>query len=152
MNKPNQFVGAAVLAMAAFFTLGLFWIESQAGYAGISNRTVPVLVAIGLGICGLLIMLRGDAVLLEAEDADGQPPKIMQLGWVLAGLVLTIVLIGWVGFPLASVVLMVCVARGYGSVRPLRDALISLAITLPLWFLFAKLLAINLPLLPALGI
>ena len=31
-------------------------------------------------------------------------------------------------------------------------AVISLAITLPLWFLFAKLLAINLPLMPALGI
>jgi putative tricarboxylic transport membrane protein len=152
MDNPNRLVGAVVLAMAAFFAIGLFWIESQAGYAGISNRTVPVLVTIGLGVCGLLMVLRADSVLLKAEDADGQPPKIAQLCWVLAGLVLTIVLIGLLGFPLASMLLMVCVARGYGSVRPLRDALISLAITLPLWFLFAKLLAINLPLLPALGI
>ncbi len=152
MSKPNRLIGAVVLGLAAFFGIGLLWIENQSGYAGISNRTVPILVAIGLAICGLLIFMRPDSVLQTAEDSDGQAPRLGQLIWVLTGLLSTIVLISFVGFPLASVVLMVCVARGYGSRRPLRDALISLAITVPLWFMFAKLLAINLPLMPAFGI
>lgn len=152
MSKAHRVTGAAVLGLAAFFAIGLLWIESQSGYAGISNRTIPLLVALGLGICGLLIFFRPASVLQQAEDSDGQPANFGQLIWVLAGLLLTIALIGTLGFPLASVALMVCVARGYGSRRPIRDALISLAITLPLWFMFAKLLAINLPLMPILGI
>ena len=59
-------------------------------------------------------------------------------------------LIGTLGFVLSSTLLMVCVARGYGS-RRRRDALIGLAVTLPMWALFEFLLGINLPLLPVAG-
>ena len=44
-----------------------------------------------------------------------------------------------------------CTARGYGSRRIVRDALIGLALTLPMWALFDFLLGINLPLLPVAG-
>ena len=71
--------------------------------------------------------------------------------WVAAGLVLNMALIGTLGFVLASTLLMVCVARGYGSRRWIRDSLIGLAITLPMWALFDFLLGINLPLLPIAG-
>ncbi|MFX5570813.1 tripartite tricarboxylate transporter TctB family protein, partial [Acinetobacter baumannii] len=72
--------------------------------------------------------------------------------WVAAGLLLNMALIGTLGFVLASTLLMVCVARGYGSRRLVRDALIGLAITVPMWLLFDFLLGINLPLLPIAGL
>lgn len=149
----NRLPAAGILLLAVFFWAGLFWIESQSGYAGISNRTVPLLVAVGLTVCGLLLFVRRDSVLLKADEAaEGQQPQVGRLLWLMAGLLLTILLIGMIGFPLASVILMVCVARGYQSRQPLRDAIVSLCITLPLWFIFTKLLAINLPLLPLAGL
>ena len=150
--RTHHAVAAFVLALAAFFGFGALWIESQSGYAGISTRTVPIVVAAGLALCGLLLMLRRDSVLAQAEDTDGMAPQFSRVVWLIAGLALNIALIGVIGFPLASTVLMVCVARGYGSTRPGRDALIALAITIPLWLLFVRFLAIGLPLLPLLGI
>lgn len=149
----NRLPALGVLLLAICFWIGLFWIESQSGYAGISTRTVPLLVATGLTVCALLLLLKPQSVLQQAEEAtDGRKPEYGRLVWLIAGLLLTMLLIGSIGFPLASVILMVCVARGYRSKRPLRDAIVSLCITLPLWFIFTKLLAINLPLLPLVGL
>lgn len=145
-------VGAAVLALAAFVAIGAFFIDGQAGYAGISPRAMPLAVAAGLALCGLGLVLRHDGLPRIAPESDGQPAQLGRLGWLLAGLVLNIALIGAIGFPLAGVLLMVCAARGFGSERPLRDALVALVLTLALWAVFTRLLAINLPLLPLLGI
>jgi len=70
----------------------------------------------------------------------------------VGGLVLHAALIGSIGFIAASTLLMVCVARGYGSRRPLRDALIAFAIAVPIWALFSRVLGIGLPLLPLAGV
>lgn len=179
----HRWVGGFVIALCAFFAVGVFWIEHQSGYSGISTRTVPVIVSVGLGLCGLLIFFgrrsldgaqddgRGAESANPTQSAQGslsalaspseqtarstqsaQPARYGALVWLLAGLVMTIALIGAIGFPLACVILMVCVARGYSSTRPVRDALVSLAITLPLWLVFTQLLAINLPLMPLLGL
>lgn len=149
----HRWVGAAVLAASAFFAVGIFWIEHQTGYSGISNRTVPIIVTLGLGLCGLGLMFSPRSLDGAQDDGNaGQPAQYGALAWIIAGLLLTMVLIGWLGFPLSCLLLMVCVARGYGSRRPLRDSLVSLAITVPLWLVFTKLLSINLPLLPLLGI
>jgi putative tricarboxylic transport membrane protein len=71
---------------------------------------------------------------------------------MIVGLAAHLALIGQIGFVLASALLMSCVARGWGSRRPGRDALIGLAVALPVWALFAKVMGIGLPLLPALGL
>ena len=150
--RNHQSVGLFVLTLGSFFAIGALWIESQSGYAGISTRTMPLVVAIGLLLCGVALILKLDSVLPRAADADGVAPQYGRLGWLVAGLVLNLTLIGFLGFPLASTVLMVCVARGYGSARPGRDALIALTLTIVLWLMFTRLLSIGLPLLPVLGI
>jgi putative tricarboxylic transport membrane protein len=172
--RIHHAVGGFVLALAGFFGIGALWIESQPGYAGISTRTVPLVVAVGLFLCGLTLLLRPGSVLGAAARAVPQPAaqaetqgaqslgnnndgerataQYRRLAWLVAGLLLNMALIGLIGFPLASVLLMVCVARGYGSLRPWRDGLIALALTIPLWLLFTRVLAIGLPLLPLFGI
>lgn len=153
MKPSHTAIGIVVLMLAGLFFAGMTVIEGDAGYAGLSPRFVPTLVAIGLAVCGAALTfqgLRGGFRAMPEEDAElpSYPHSPRGLAWVAAGLVLNMALIGPLGFVISSTLLMVCVARGYGSRRPLRDALIGLAITLPMWGLFDFLLGINLPLLP----
>jgi hypothetical protein len=70
-------------------------------------------------------------------------PDRAALLWILAGLVLNVVLIGPAGFTIASTILFVCVARGFGSKAIVRDALIGAAFALVAYFGFATTLGIN---------
>lgn len=155
--KPSHLaIGIAVLAVSLFFFLGLPGISGEEGYAGLSPRFMPTLVAIGLAVCGALLTwqgVRGGFRNMPEEDAElpSAPHSPRGFLWVSAGLVLNMALIGTLGFVLSSTLLMVCVARGYGSRRIVRDALIGLCITVPMWALFEFLLGINLPLLPVAG-
>ena len=49
------------------------------------------------------------------------------------------------GFVLAQAALFVCVARGFGSVRPARDFAIGIALALGVFLFFVKFLNVNLP-------
>jgi len=63
-------------------------------------------------------------------------------------------LIGWAGFVIAGSVLFVCVARGFGSRRLIRDLSIGIVLALGVYLFFVKLLNVNLPagwLAPLLG-
>jgi len=156
MNRSHTIVGGAVLALSVFFFAGLPGISGEEGYAGLSPRFMPTLVAIGLAVCGALLTwqaVRGGFRGMPEEDAElpQAPHSLPGLLWVGAGLVLNMALIGTLGFVLSSTLLMVCVARGYGSRRVVRDALVGLLITVPMWALFEYLLAVNLPLLPIAG-
>jgi putative tricarboxylic transport membrane protein len=167
MVKPHVAVGLVVVAFATFFGAGLPLLDSDAGYAGLSPRTVPILVTAGLAICGLWLLVRPAALGRHVDappDGDTAPGKAADgapiattvhragLAWVAGGLLAETACIGMLGFVIASTILMVCVARGYGSRRPLHDAAIALAITVPLWALFTQVLGITLPLVPILGI
>lgn len=156
MKPSHVSIGIAVLALSAFFLFGLSGISGEEGYAGLSPRFAPTLVAIGLAVCGALLTwqgVRGGFRNMPEEDAElpDAPHNFKGFLWVAAGLVLNMALIGTLGFVLSSTLMMVCVARGYGSRRLVRDALIGLGLTLPMWALFDFLLGINLPLLPVAG-
>ncbi len=91
---------------------------------------------------------------VQADDAPTtlEPARrFHRLAWLVGGLVAHLLLIGTVGFVLASCLLLVCVARGFGSRRPWRDAGIALAIAFPMWLLFAKVLQVGLKLFPLAG-
>jgi putative tricarboxylic transport membrane protein len=49
------------------------------------------------------------------------------------------------GFVLAQAALFACVARGFGSARPVRDFAIGFALGLGVFFFFVKFLNVNLP-------
>lgn len=130
-------------------------LDTDAGYSGISSAVFPFAVGAGLACCALLLareVLTGG--LRHGEGYVEAPPRLAgatQLLWVGAGLLLQMALIGYVGFVLASTLLLVFVARGFGSQQWLRDAAIGLAVTLPVQQLFTRFLGLNLPLLPFLG-
>ncbi len=136
-----------MLLVSAGVASGLSAIDGSGGYAGLSPRFLPTLVALGLGACGLGLIISSLRTTTPAEPASPFAGSDSML-WLLGGLIVHLLLIGWIGFVAASVLLMTCAARGHGSRRPLRDALVALALALPVWWLFARGLGLGLPLFP----
>jgi putative tricarboxylic transport membrane protein len=65
--------------------------------------------------------------------------------WVLAGLGAQMALMHTAGFVIAAGVLFLCVARGFGSTRPVRDLITGLLIGLVVFLFFVRFLNVNLP-------
>lgn len=152
--RPNLVAGFAASLAAAFFGAGLPFIDAAGGYAGLSQRFLPTVVTIGLAVCAVLLLARRESVLATAEnsqDAVDLQRGPRRLAWAACGLLLHMALIGLAGFVLASTLMMLMVARACGSTRALRDAVAGLAITLPMWLVFTRVLGIQLPLLPIAG-
>lgn len=149
--------GAAVLGLAGVFAAGAWQIDGAGGYSGLSPRFLPSLVAAGLGVCGVLLLIEAIAARkagpvpdLSTTPSPGGTRR--DLAWVVCGLIVHLVSISSVGFILASTLLWVCVARGYGSTRPGRDALIALAVSGFVWVMFTQAVGLGLPLCPMLGL
>lgn len=112
-------------------------------YAKVGPTLVPTLVAFalfGLGTALLASALRGGWQATEEKEAT---PDRSALGWIAAGLALNLLLIGTAGFTIASTLMFICVARGFGSRRIARDALYGATFALIAYFGFAKTLGIN---------
>ena len=153
--RPNLIAGTGVAALAALLGAGLASIDAEGGYSGLSPRFLPTVVTIALAVCAVLLLLRSGSVPASPAptDAGSGPGKaaVARLTTLVAGLLLHMALVGTVGFVAAGTLLMTLVARGYGSRRPVRDLLVGLALTGPLWIVFTKLLGLALPLVPVLG-
>jgi putative tricarboxylic transport membrane protein len=142
-------LGVVALGIAASF---IAWnLPAAGGYARIGPNAVPVVV--GLGLIAL-----GGALLLECATGGwrnrtpddpaerGEHPFLpAAFAWVSAGLFAQMALIHTAGFVLAAAVLFACVARGFGSARPQRDAAVGLALGLAVFLFFVRFLNVNLP-------
>jgi putative tricarboxylic transport membrane protein len=150
----QRLVGVAVLIVSVFFACGIPFIDGQTGYAGLSPRFLPSVVALGLAICGLAMLLGRDTIQivpLEKSTTLDSYHRFKRLAIIIAGLLAHLLLIGSIGFVLASALLLATTAKAYGSTQLLRNALLGLAVSLTIWLIFTQLLGLNLPLLPLLA-
>jgi putative tricarboxylic transport membrane protein len=151
IKRAEFLVSLGVLALGAGAAAIALALPEGGGYAGIGPNVVPKLVAAGL-------VLAGSGLLYEACTGGWRaavPDDPAERGdhafvpsafcWVAIGLVAQMLLLPRAGFPLAAAVLFVGVARGFGSVRPLRDALAGLAIGTGVFLFFVHFLNVNLP-------
>jgi putative tricarboxylic transport membrane protein len=141
--KGELLVAIGVFAMAIIVLQQAWSIPVSPLYAKVGPTIVPVIAGLGL-------LLFGAALLVSAMRGGWQPDeekalRIDQvgLGWVLAGLGLNVLTIGPLGFTIASILLFVCVTRGFGSRQIVRDAGIGAAFALIAYLGFAKTLNIN---------
>ena len=133
--------GALVLAIVMFWqTLS---IPVSPIYAKVGPTVVPMITAVALGILGVLLLIAAWQGGWQSEEEKEVTPDRVALLWVVAGLVLNVLLISSAGFTIASVILFVCVARGFGSKAIVRDAAIGAAFALIAYFGFAKTLGID---------
>jgi putative tricarboxylic transport membrane protein len=136
-------IAAGVIVLAGVIGWQAMSIPVSPIYAKVGPTVVPLITAGALALLGALLMLsalRGGWQSAEEREAVPDRPALM---WIAAGLVLNVVLISLAGFTIASVILFVCVARGFGSKAMLRDAAIGAAFALIAYFGFAKTLGID---------
>lgn len=152
--RPHLIAGLGVAAAAAGFAAGLPSIDAAGGYSGLSPRFLPTIVTLGLAVCAALLIARKASVPEAPEGlSDPRAPSrpLVRLATLLAGLAANLALIGTLGFVACATLLMILVAHAFGSHRPLRDGLVGIALALPLWLVFTRLLGLSLPLMPVLG-
>jgi putative tricarboxylic transport membrane protein len=110
-------------------------------YARVGPTLFPWIASSGLLVIAVLLLiqaLRGGFGVEENLETDWRA-----IGWVAAGLAANAVLIGTAGFVFAATALFACVARGFGSTRPLRDLAVGVVIAFGSYIGFEKLLGVN---------
>lgn len=141
-------IALAFLALAAVFAIGASQLPSDGGYAGVGSSFVPWVVSAFLCVIGLLLAYQAvTSGFRSLDDGDTLGSGADRRGalWVSAGILLMAGLITRIGFVPGATILFVCAARGFGSVRPGRDALIGAFISFPVFWLFTLVLDVNLP-------
>ena len=156
MKLPQTLVGAGTLLVGVVMAFGAAQISSDAGYSGVGPNFLAWLVSIALVICGAWLLWEarsgGFRDMEEPSGADrGDWPGFT---WVSVGILANAALITTIGFILACTLCFVLAVRGFMAAEGrlnlsprawLIDAAIGFAISAPVYWMFTKLLAINLP-------
>jgi hypothetical protein len=160
VRRAELIVSLGVLALGIGAGAVALSLPEGGGYARVGPNVVPKLVAGALVLLGAWLLgqvLTGGWRAAEPDAAHERGDHAFLPGafaWVLLGLVAQMLLIQRAGFPIAAAALFACVARGFGSRRPLRDAIAGFVLALAVFLFFVRLLNVNLPagwLLPVLG-
>ena len=149
-------LAAGVLAIGALLAFGALSIKGEAGYGGVGPNFLPWGVSATLVVCGGLLLWQALAGGFRDREAPSGAARgdWVALAWVSAGVLVTAALITRIGFVLACALCFTLAVRGLrgaegrpaGDVKQtLVDGVTGLAIALPVYWLFTKLLAINLP-------
>lgn len=140
--------GLVSLVVAAL-GVAVIWMTMQiqvnAAFAKIGPRAFPYAVGAMLVVMGAFLLrsaLRGDWE-CEATDKSEPRPDLVPLAWVGAGLLANILLIKPAGFIIASTVMYVLVAYGFGARRWWLSGLVGFLMALAAYYGFAQLLGLR---------
>jgi putative tricarboxylic transport membrane protein len=149
-------IGAGALALGVLMAYGATSIPSAAGYAGVGPNFLPWVVAGVLAACGLGLVVdarRGGWRNLEAPSGAARA-DLPALAWVVVGIAANAALLTTLGFVLSCTLCFMLAVRGlrqaegkgHGGARGLvLDFVTGFLIAGPAYWLFTKLLNINLP-------
>jgi putative tricarboxylic transport membrane protein len=157
LNVRQGLVGAGTSGIGGVIVAGATRISSEAGYGGVGPNFLPWLVGLALLACGAWLVWEaatgGFRALFDDGDGDG-PADWVAFTWISVGILLNAALITTIGFVLSCALCFVfaeCgVRRSQGrlSLSPAalaRSAAIGIAVSAPVYWMFTKALAINLP-------
>ncbi len=161
--RLQTIVGAGVILLGLSMAMGALSIPSAAGYAGVGPNFLPWLVSIALLVCGGFMVYEartGGFRDMGDDDDDDAPAKPYWGGfaWMSAGLLANAALITSIGFILSCTLCFVLASRGMRNAEgqtgnggktwlnvTVRDTITGLLIAAPVYWMFTKFLAINLP-------
>ena len=155
--SPFQMViGVGVVLLALGLATGALSISSEAGYGGVGPNFLPWVVALALLLCGGFMLWESRTGGFRALDDPVGAVKAYWPGfvWVSTGLLANAALITTIGFIFSCTLCFVLAVQGLRGAegdmnrRPsawLKDVLIGLAISAPVYWTFTQFLAINLP-------
>ena len=154
--RAEALVGAAVGFTGLALAGGALTIPGEAGYGGAGPNFLPWVVAVVLTLCGILILREAlTGGFREMEETSGAERGWWPgLVWVSAGMLANAALITTIGFVLSCALCYLLAVQGLRRAQGQRasapgvllaDALTGLAIAAPVYWMFTKFLAINLP-------
>src|SRR5690349_1538998 len=148
-------VGVGVVLTALALAGGALKIPGEAGYGGVGPNFLPWVVAAVLLVCGILIVreARTGGFREMAEPSGSERPWWPGAVWVSAGMLANAALITTIGFILGCTLCYLLAVQGLrraqgerpGAGTLLVDVVTGFAISAPVFWLFTKFLAINLP-------
>ena len=154
--RHQTLIGGGTLLMGGLMAFGAASIPSTAGYAGVGPNFLPWVVSAVLCICGFWLVVdaqRGGW--RDVEEPTGAPQgDWVAMAWVAAGVALIASLLTTAGFILSCTLCYMLAVRGLrmsegkpaGGVRQLVvDAVTGFLIAAPAFWIFTKVLSINLP-------
>jgi putative tricarboxylic transport membrane protein len=155
ISRSQAAVAGVIIATALGLAGGALSIPGQAGYGGVGPNFLPWLVAAGLLVCGVLVMREAFTGGFRELAEPDQPARFWP-GAVLisAGLLANAALITTLGFILSCTVCYLLAVQGLRMAEGQRsftprtlavDVVSGLAISAPVFWMFTKFLAINLP-------
>ncbi|MBT9594615.1 MAG: tripartite tricarboxylate transporter TctB family protein [Vitreoscilla sp.] len=155
-------VGAGACLLGLAYAVGATDIASDAGYSGVGPNFLPWLVSVLLLVCGAALVweARSGGFRHLDEPSGGERGDWDALAWISAGVLLNAAAIERIGFVLSCALCYAFAVRGLrrsegrvvnGLVPTVVDIVTGLLIAAPAFWLFTKLLAINLPGLTATG-
>jgi putative tricarboxylic transport membrane protein len=156
MDVRQGLVGAGTFVLGAGLAAGATQISSEAGYGGVGPNFLPWVVGLALVACGGFLVWEaatGGYRSMDEPSGDdrGHWPGFV---WVSAGILANAALITTIGFILSCALCFVLAVRGFKSAEGrldlspkawIIDLAIGAAISAPVYWMFGKLLAINLP-------
>jgi putative tricarboxylic transport membrane protein len=160
--RNQTLIGAGALMLASLLAWGARDISSAAGYAGVGPNFMPWVVAGVLALCGAWLIYEAFSGGWRQMDepAGAASGDWVALAWVAAGIAANATLLTTVGFILSCTICFMLAVRGLrgsegkpqGGVRGLvLDFVTGFLIAAPAFWLFTKVLGINLPGLTASG-
>ena len=144
------------MLLGAAMCWGASFISSAAGYAGVGPNFLPWVVAVVLMACGAwLVWEARSGGFRNLEQPSGATRGDWRaVAWVSAGVLANAALITTIGFILSCSLCYVLAVRGLrqSEGRPagalnqtIKDLVTGLLIAAPVFWMFTKVLAINLP-------
>jgi putative tricarboxylic transport membrane protein len=148
IHPGELLISLALIAVGSFVIYETQSIAETQGFGQVGPRLFPYIIGIGLTICGGVLGWQAIAggwrnVPLDQEGHD--QPDWVAFGMISAGIILHMILIGWAGFIIASTLLFVLIARGFGSKKPVRDLAIGIVLSAVAFFIFTLALGLSLP-------
>ena len=154
-NLLQTVVASGVVLVGLGLAAGAVSIPSAAGYGGVGPNFLPWLVSVALIVCGAFMVWESCTGGFRAiGEADNIAPNWSGFAWVSAGLLANAALITTIGFILSCTLCFVLavqglrISAGTADFKPgslVRNAFIGMAIAAPVYWMFTKFLAINLP-------
>ena len=122
---PEAMIGIGLLVCAALVAWQTAIMPVSPMYSKVGPTVFPYMTAAGLAVLAGLLFLEALRGGWQPQDEKEVKVSWKAVAFVFAGLLANVVLIRPLGFTAASVVLFVLVAHGFGSRRPLSNALIG---------------------------
>ncbi|MBK9361856.1 MAG: tripartite tricarboxylate transporter TctB family protein [Rubrivivax sp.] len=156
LRTQQAWVGGGVLLLAGGLAWGAVGIPATAGYQGVGPNFLPWVVTVVLALCGALLLWQAaTGGYRELEEPSGAARgDWVAMAWVAAGVLANAALITTLGFILSCTLCFVLAVRGLrvsegraggGLMRTLQDVATGFLIAAPAFWLFTKVLSINLP-------